>query len=278
MRVLNLSRKQTTYAAGGILLSALICVAEWRLGPSVPFLTMYFIPVIWTNWMVGWEAALAIACLDVLVWTLIFHFEPSRHPSAWPPAWNWVRGIVFLTVAYMLSTFKRMADLERKWAFEDPLTGVANRRAFFHWATQEISRARRSGHPLTLALVDVDDFKHINDRWGHAHGDKVLVWIAKTFQSHLRSSDLLARLGGDELVILLREDAATGAQAVMQKVHGALQAASRELGVAVSVSIGVATFETAPPTVEDMLRAADRQMYHVKQKGKNNLEYYVVKN
>lgn len=267
--------KRIALMAAGIAMSALIVFADYRSGPSIPFLMVYFIPVIWVNWTVGWRPAMAIACLNVLLWVVVNNLLPSHSPS-WPPIWNVFRGMMYLSVSYMLCTLKRLADLEKKWALEDPLTGLANRRAFFQYAEREISRARRYGQSLTVALLDVDDFKQINDRWGHDQGDKVLIWIGKTLQSNLRSSDLLARLGGDELAVLLSDNAVGSAQAVMEKVHRSLQQSSQELGLAVSVSIGVATFHSVPATIDDMLRAADRQMYRVKQKGKNNLEYEVL--
>jgi diguanylate cyclase (GGDEF)-like protein len=260
----------------GLLLSALICFAEYRGDPSVPFLMVYFIPVLWMNWTVGWRAAMAIACLNVLAWIVITDFVRSHGVPSLPPMWSGFRALMYLGVSSMLCTFQRLADAEKKWGYEDPLTGLPNRRAFFAGAEREISRARHHEQPLTVALVDVDDFKKINDRWGHDQGDKVLLWVGKTLRSHLRSADLLARLGGDELAILLSDIPAAGARAVMEKVHDSLQESIRELGIAVSVSIGVVTFRPVLSSVEDMLRAADRQMYRVKQNGKNSLEYEVI--
>jgi len=268
--------KTFAYLTVGLLLTAAICVVDYVSGPSIPFLMVHFIPVIWITWTVGWEAAMAMAFLNALAWILLATFTRSTHASSWPPMWNIFRALMFLAIAYTLCMFKRLADLERKWAFEDPLTGLANRRAFFRWAQREISRARRRGESLTVALLDVDDFKKINDRWGHPQGDKVLIWIGKLLRSHLRSADMLARLGGDELVILLSNNTAGSAHAVMEKIRQSLLDSSRELGMPVSVSIGVVTFDRVPQSIETILQAADRQMYQVKQNAKNNVGYEVL--
>jgi len=273
---MTLDSKHIAFLAVGLLLSALICFADFRGDPSVPFLMVYFIPVLWMSWTVSWWAAMAIACLNGLAWIALTIFVRSKGGPSWPPIWDGFRGVMYLGVSCMLCIFQRLVELEKKLATEDPLTGLGNRRAFFAGARREISHARRHRQPLTVALVDVDDFKQINDRWGHLQGDKVLLWIGKTLRSQLRSEDILARVGGDELAILLSDGTAQSARVVMEKIHDSIQKSVYELGVSVSVSIGVATFHPVPETVEDMLQAADRQMYRVKQKGKNNLEYALL--
>lgn len=113
---------------------------------------------------------------------------------------------------------------EQELARIDPLTHVSNRRAFYELAEIEIVRARRNGCPLSVAYMDVDNFKFVNDDLGHATGDLVLVTIASTLRSELRASDIVARLGGDEFAILLPETDAESAQAVLDKLRARLLA------------------------------------------------------
>ena len=105
----------------------------------------------------------------------------------------------------------------------DFLTGVLNSRAFYQIATAEIQRSGRYGHPLTLAYIDLDNFKTVNDEFGHSTGDELLKTVARTFSDNLRSSDYVARLGGDEFAILMTETSAQAALNVVARIQVLLE-------------------------------------------------------
>jgi diguanylate cyclase (GGDEF)-like protein len=145
--------------------------------------------------------------------------------------------------------------------FEDPLTGLSNRRFILTQLSGLISGARRHGRPLTAVIVDIDFFKAVNDRHGHAEGDRVLAEVARTLRRHLRAEDQLGRLGGEEFLALLPDAGASAAGAAGEK----LRASVAHTGV--TVSVGWAAWDGEPP--EELLRRADEALYAAKARGRD---------
>ncbi|CAA7613200.1 GGDEF domain-containing protein [Magnetospirillum sp. UT-4] len=146
----------------------------------------------------------------------------------------------------------------------DPLTGLANRRRFADVLGHEFERARRHGHELALIMVDLDGFKPVNDKYGHAVGDAVLKRVAEIIAGHVRVTDLAVRAGGDEFVVLAPETTAEGARALAEKLAEAIRNARIEAeGATVSVgaSIGVACFPVDGVEPGDLFATADAAMY-----------------
>jgi diguanylate cyclase (GGDEF)-like protein len=171
------------------------------------------------------------------------------------------------------------ANKHLEWlSFHDALTNVANRRFFDSVLTQEWNRQRRLGKPLSLLLIDIDDFKAYNDFYGHQHGDQCLSKIAHLLQQRVqRSSDLLCRYGGEEFAVILpmltHEEAYQLAERLRLDVAGACleHCASSTVGY-VTVSIGVAsTIPSASSTTTDLIANADKKLYQAKSCGKNQV-------
>jgi diguanylate cyclase (GGDEF)-like protein/PAS domain S-box-containing protein len=171
----------------------------------------------------------------------------------------------------------RMKDAEEKLiqlARVDSLTGIANRRMFgeaLHLATE---RARRSGAPMALAYLDIDHFKRINDTYGHAVGDLVLTEFARRLQSNLRATDTVARMSGDEFVIILEDlNSADEAAAVAAKIIEAVRApfAAAGLALAVTTSVGIAVYSGAGQSHEELLANADGALYAAKRGGRDRV-------
>jgi diguanylate cyclase (GGDEF)-like protein len=156
-----------------------------------------------------------------------------------------------------------VAQAERLEAllFEDPLTGLANRRFILTQLGGMISGARRHHRPLTVAVIDVDHFKAVNDSRGHAEGDRVLAAVAHALRGHLRAEDQLGRLGGEEFLALLPDADASVAGAAVEK----LRASVEEAGV--TVSIGWAAWEGESP--DELLGRADEALYAAKARGRD---------
>ena len=166
----------------------------------------------------------------------------------------------------------RLAALSRT----DPLTGLANARAFYPRVAREIERATRSRLPLSLLLIDLDGLKRLNDRHGHAAGDRALRRIGRAIRGEMRSIDLGARLGGDEFGIIAVGASRTDGEVLARRLQSAISSTpAGGLGLRVTASIGLVTFEPSrhrPTGVQRLTRAADRALYAAKRGGRNRIE------
>jgi diguanylate cyclase (GGDEF)-like protein len=165
---------------------------------------------------------------------------------------------------------RRLAQAEREAAV-DALTGLATFRVLQDRLGQEIARSDRAGDPFAVMFVDMDRFKQLNDRYGHAHGNRVLQAVGRELQRAVRSTDVAARYGGDEFVVILVRTNAVGGRRVAEVVRRAIEALGGNLGFAkgeVTVSVGVAGYESAHQE-QDVLEAADRALYRAKAGGGN---------
>jgi diguanylate cyclase (GGDEF)-like protein len=160
-------------------------------------------------------------------------------------------------------------------ALTDALTGVRNRRWFMTQAALEFERATRHGRALALVLIDVDHFKRVNDEHGHQTGDRLLVEIAQTCAATLRRTDLLARFGGEEFIVLLPETGQREAVRLAERMRQAVQAGLRDpqhpLQVPVTISLGVVAMSAATPTLDALIRATDQALYDAKRAGRDRV-------
>jgi diguanylate cyclase (GGDEF)-like protein/PAS domain S-box-containing protein len=164
-------------------------------------------------------------------------------------------------------------------AHHDPLTGLANRTLLQDRLQAAIDAALRQRETGALAFLDLDNFKHINDSFGHEAGDQVLRSIAERLRLSLRDDDTVARVGGDEFVLLIGHQPGAGTvtelvERIRQAIAGPIQAGGKEL--VASASIGVALFPDHGVAAEQVMRAADAAMYHAKTLGKNNCQFYTT--
>jgi diguanylate cyclase (GGDEF)-like protein len=167
-------------------------------------------------------------------------------------------------VAYSVSAHQRI----RSMALSDNLTGLANRHQFELRGQDMFAQARRNQCRLTLLNIDIDRFKAINDTYGHAAGDAVLVQVADRLRRCCRESDLLARVGGDEFLVLLPDTpAGPSLELLLERLRSAIDVVLPGVGtpVRLDVSIGQATCSEATPSLEALMHRADEIMYHVKQ-------------
>ena len=173
-----------------------------------------------------------------------------------------------------MSGHRDAAEEARHAAVCDHLTGIANRRAFFDAAETELRRWRRLPRPLTLVLIDADNFKKINDTHGHPVGDAVLRHIARVMGATFRQVDVVARIGGEEFAVLLPSADLASAQRVAERLRAALEAQPTQTDggpVACTVSIGIAAMDDATSSVEALLKRADEALYAAKHSGRNRV-------
>jgi diguanylate cyclase (GGDEF)-like protein len=267
-------RSKTFLTTLGFLLVVLQSIINYLAGPDFSIALFYLLPVSLVAWLVGRRAAILVSLASAAghfsTEQVLGHFD-GRPSILYFNAIAWFGGFLFVT--YFVSALRLAHDHERELARTDDLTGVINRRSFFEASQHEINRARRHRHPFTVAYMDVDDFKLINDHYGHSIGDMVLRSVSQTIKSNIREIDVVARLGGDEFVILMPETDEAAAQAVVARVHGNVMEKIREYGWPITFSIGVVTWATPPRTVDIMLKQADDAMYEVKNSGKNQVTH-----
>ena len=177
-------------------------------------------------------------------------------------------------VIEMSSEIGELTSLVRR-ASNDGLTGVCNKLTFLERLVAEFARAQRHGERLGVLMIDLDRFKHLNDRYGHLAGDQMLIVVARTIEGALRKEDLLARFGGEEFVVLMPDIDQAGASAAAERVRAAVEMAMVEhqgRQLRVTVSIGSATYhrdDSENMMPEQLLAAADARLYEAKQAGRN---------
>jgi diguanylate cyclase (GGDEF)-like protein len=156
----------------------------------------------------------------------------------------------------------------------DPLTGLFNRTFFFAAVDREIARSLRTNRGFCLLMMDVDELKMINDRYGHYFGDQVILGVGEVIQSGVRKIDTAARYGGDEFVVLLPETDPTGAWVLAEKVRigvSELNVVVAGTQISASISVGVVNFPDDGQTSDALMISADQAMYASKRGGKNRV-------
>lgn len=187
--------------------------------------------------------------------------------------------IVKLRVKTHLKIIEQMRTIERLGMI-DALTNIPNRRSFDHQLNVEWNRSKRAGNPLSILMLDVDKFKHFNDNYGHAHGDEALKTVAKvTAQTLRRSSDFVARWGGEEFAVLLPGTDLHGALDMAEQIRKNIECApipcANGLETKVTVSIGVSSgVPEAGAQIDEFVAKADKALYLAKEEGRNRVRAY----
>jgi diguanylate cyclase (GGDEF)-like protein len=211
-------------------------------------------------------------------WNGIFHNKRKNGELYWESAIISPvideNGVIthFMAMKEDITERKRLEEELQKQSTIDELTGAYNRRQFYRLANAEIKRSNRLRHPLSIALIDIDYFKSVNDTYGHAAGDRVLVSFANTCQRNIRDIDTLARLGGDEFVIILPETAGDQAYIALERLRQSLTSQPIEHdgnSISVTISCGIASLAGKAESLEQLMERADQALYQAKQAGRN---------
>jgi diguanylate cyclase (GGDEF)-like protein len=237
---------------------------------------VYLLPVILATWFVGRNAGIAVTGLSGFAWLLGESMSLSPAPHVFFSVWNAVVLVVlFSIITLSLSSLKSALEKEKLLSRKDFLTGAENRLAFYEKAEIELNRCRRYGTPFTVAYFDCDNFKEVNDKLGHHAGDEMLRLIAETIKDNIRAMDMVARIGGDEFVILLPEFPGKSAQDFCNRIRELLLAEMRKRECSITFSLGIATFNSPPGSVDELVAKADNLMYGAKKAGKNTVKQEV---
>ncbi len=261
-------------ASAFLLLLAVVTLDARLLDIRFSVLLFYLIPIAWTAWFAGQTPALVVAVFSACMRFGVETVEEINNHIARPEVmWSIASELLFFLVfTGLLLKVHAQLELERSLARSDALTRLSNARAFEMAVGAERERLRRYGRTLSLVYFDLDNFKTVNDKWGHAAGDEVLQTIAKVVSSNIRQVDVAARLGGDEFALLLPETDQVGAKIVLERLQIKVIAAMQARNWPVSASFGCVSFHNPTESVASMLKAADAAMYHAKKSGKNRIE------
>lgn len=250
---------------------------DYVTGFLISISVLYLGPVLLAAWYAGRFAGSGISLLACASWYAADAAagQPMDHPII--ETWNaFVRLGHFVVLSVLAATLRKSLSHERELARTDNLTGLFGRRAFEERLEHDLALARRREGHLTIAYLDLDNFKTLNDTHGHAEGDRVLRTMGRVLGENRRGADTVARLGGDEFALVFPDTDQRMAQMVIAKLRQDLQKAFESGPWRFSCSMGAVTFQATPPDLAEALSAADALMYDVKRKGKDAVAFKVM--
>lgn len=241
------------------------------------FTLFYVIPIFLFTWFVGRNAGIIASILTcALVFSINFENVRDRAASS-HLAWDFSMNLFFyFLLGFMFQMLRHNFDRINELAMRDPLTQALNRRSLDELAEYELRISKRNRRPFSVAFFDLDNFKTVNDRFGHGEGDRLLRKVVEIMESNVRSTDMVARIGGDEFVVALPETGADEAPIVVAKLRESLNAAMTAAGWPVTFSIGVVTCVWPNCSWSEILGMADALMYNVKSQTKDSFLHEIV--
>jgi diguanylate cyclase (GGDEF)-like protein len=257
-----------------VAMTALAGFIDLVIGPEVSSAIFYAVPIGVASWYGNRGMGMMISTLAAILWLVTDNISDREYSHQAIVYWNaTVRFVLFSLIAYLLSGFSQRLKLEEEMADIDSLTGALNSRAFYEQAEKEIFRMQRFNHPFSVAYLDLDNFKQVNDQFGHTVGDELLKTVVTTIKDSIRKTDFVARLGGDEFAIFLVETGSEAAEKAFGKIRQNVLQKMSEIGWPVTLSIGMVTYEAAPANVKEIIKLADSVMYSVKREGKDSFKH-----
>ncbi|MFC1576845.1 GGDEF domain-containing protein [Candidatus Omnitrophota bacterium] len=261
-----------------VVITAVIGYLDYVSGYRLSFSIFYLLPIMVITWRLTRNMGIIMALFNTAIWVIADLFARDFRRNPYILTWNaLVRFGFFLIIILAMSKLKTLLEKEKSLARKDYVTDIPNNHAFFERVDLELHRSRRYKRPLTLAYIDCDNFKSINDTLGHPTGDAVLRAIAQNIQRSIRVTDMVARIGGDEFVVLLSETGEESVEPVLSRLRKNFLEEIEAKKWPITLSIGVATFITPPESVVKMIKQADELMYLAKKSGKNMIHRTIYK-
>lgn len=256
-----------------LVLIALIAWVDIAAGYEISVSIFFLLPIAIATWYGSQRASIIYSIGCATLWFFMdTKFSAHQYINPLAPYWNGtVRLGFFLIAVGLLGQLKYHLTNEIRRSRTDDLTNLCNVRGFTEQAEILFGLAVRHGRSVVLAYIDLDNFKQVNDNFGHSEGDKVLSVVGKKISSSLRVTDVAGRVGGDEFVIVLPETDEYGAKSVLNKLRGTLFQETQKHGWPISFSVGVVSFSPSSHRLDEAIKIADSLMYQVKASGKNNI-------
>ena len=248
-----------------------------------PLLNLYLLPIIAGALIFG-KLVTAIEVAAIIGCLMFFAYEPASKTLLSPRYWGEILAMSMPVILVAYITTMLTADI--RYAVEkikqvsdtDELTGLYNMRAFSAMLQRAFKQAVRYGHPLSVVMIDSDNLKQVNDAHGHEAGNRLLQHLVRCIREQLRGSDIMARFGGDEFILLLPETNNKGALEMSERIRKAVELSRfsvREGDTNVTASLGVASYPEDGGNLDVILEKADKAMYRAKQKGRNRVVSYL---
>jgi diguanylate cyclase (GGDEF)-like protein len=266
------SKSKTFNLLFGLLFLGANLVVDWFYGTAYNFTFLYIFPVAFTTWFAGRRCGVFIAAAASIAYSINkeLFFDTA---AVWNASGTF---IVFSAIGILVRTVRIMWEKEQVLSRYDYLTGLLNLRAFLESLDYEIARNKRAPAPFTLAYIDLDSFKEVNDTYGHQRGDELLKLAAKVMRTTLRTTDLASRMGGDEFAIFFPDTDIEHVRVVEDKLRREFETIMKENHWPTSFSMGIVTFNSSPSNADDAIKQADSAMYRAKNSGKNRTEFIQV--
>lgn len=265
------------WAGVGVLLVGVLGILDYLTGNEVAFSLFYVVPIMLVTLAVNETAGFLLAILSAQV-LMTAEVAAGQRYSHWIIyVWNvLIRMGLFSFFAFLVASLQESRREEQLAARTDFVTGAVNARYFHEMLQMELDRIRRYPQPLTVVFIDIDNFKTINDTFGHPMGDKVLRFIADELRSQLRRTDVVARVGGDEFALLLPSLRQPEAEVVLSKVRAGLAEALQRQNMPLTLSVGAVTCLNPPQGAHQVIHLADELMYSVKHSTKNDIRFMTI--
>lgn len=241
---------------------------DYATGRDIRVIALYFLPLAYAGYHLSYRGAIAASFLGDVVWSFVFYGEATHDRHLVVYAIDFLlQGAAFLAISCLVARLAELLAREKAASRTDALTRLDSRVAFVEKAGVALSLCQRHARPVTVAFIDLDRFKQVNDREGHARGDQLLRTCGQVLRGSLRASDIAARHGGDEFVVLLPETGVADGQLFCEQLRHALDRQQEFLSSGVTASIGVVVDERAHHTLDHLVEEADEQMYESKRAG-----------
>jgi diguanylate cyclase (GGDEF)-like protein len=261
------ARVMTACVAGVLLIAGL----DYITGVEARVYSLYYLPIALAAWQISTRVGVLFAMLSTAFWL----FAMSLAGPGWSVgiyALNVAtQAVSFLLVSLLVSNISSRLQRERELSQTDGLTGLKNARSFREFGEFAVSSAQRSGRPFTLAYLDLDNFRKLNDTLGHEVGDQALRLVGKALSAQTRKSDVVARMGGDEFTILLPDTPEAAATLLLDRLAISIGKEMQEHEWPTTVSIGANVFLEIPDSLAVAIERADAVMYRAKRAGKNRV-------
>lgn len=247
---------------------ALILMTDIQVGSDIRLHILYVFPLaLFTILHTSMAAVFVMMAITLMAQIITFHHDGLSVSSF---ATDALVALVTNVLLVFMARQMRISQLAlTEQATRDALTGLPNRHAFMTVLEDEIKRQQRYGHVFSLAMVDLDGFKGLNDTQGHAAGDEALRLVAEVLHASTRASDAVGRLGGDEFAVLLPHTQEEACASLLQQLCDAIAKRMAQAGFPVTASIGHLSFSTSPNSASEAMQRADDLMYQAKRSGKN---------